>query len=81
VTHVDEQERLRRWRLILGAPSEQGLGIGLGTSDSAVDAAMAALYDTERTTELFCHIVNRWKSLGGWPLANPDETTDTEDEG
>ena len=43
--------------------------------------AHSALYDTERTTELFCHIVNRWKSLGGWPLANPDETTDTEDEG
>jgi len=36
--------------------------------------AHSALYDTERTTELFCHIVNRWKSLGGWPLATPDET-------
>ncbi|MNH29152.1 Ribonuclease T [compost metagenome] len=35
--------------------------------------AHSALYDTERTTLLFCHIVNRWKSLGGWPPANPDE--------
>ncbi len=26
--------------------------------------AHSALYDTERTTELFCHIVNRWKSMG-----------------
>lgn len=47
MTRVDEQERLRRWRLILGSPAEQGLGIGLGTSDTAIDAAMAALYDSE----------------------------------
>ena len=38
--------------------------------------AHSALYDTERTTELFCHIVNRWKSLGGWPPAHPDEVAD-----
>lgn len=26
-----------------------------------------ALYDTMKTAELFCAIVNRWKDLGGWP--------------
>lgn len=31
--------------------------------------AHSALYDTEKTAELFCHIVNKWKALGGWPLA------------
>jgi ribonuclease T len=30
--------------------------------------AHSALYDTERTAELFCEIVNKWKKLGGWPL-------------
>lgn len=30
--------------------------------------AHSALYDTEKTAELFCHIVNKWKALGGWPL-------------
>ncbi|SQI41035.1 Ribonuclease T [Leminorella richardii] len=30
--------------------------------------AHSALYDTERTTQLFCELVNRWKKLGGWPL-------------
>ncbi|WKE64377.1 ribonuclease T [Gallaecimonas kandeliae] len=30
--------------------------------------AHAADYDAERTAQLFCHIVNRWKDLGGWPL-------------
>jgi len=34
--------------------------------------AHSALYDTERTAELFCHIVNKWQSLGGWPLAETD---------
>jgi ribonuclease T len=31
--------------------------------------AHSALYDTERTAELFCHIVNRFQQLGGWPPA------------
>lgn len=29
--------------------------------------AHSALYDTQKTTELFCYMVNKWKSLGGWP--------------
>ena len=28
--------------------------------------AHSAAYDTERTAELFCDIVNRWKESGGW---------------
>lgn len=36
--------------------------------------AHSALYDTERTAELFCYIVNRWKALGGWPLPAAAET-------
>jgi len=39
--------------------------------------AHSALYDTERTAELFCHIVNKWQALGGWPMAIPDETLET----
>ncbi|MCU5772243.1 ribonuclease T [Erwiniaceae bacterium BAC15a-03b] len=31
--------------------------------------AHSALYDTEQTADLFCELVNRWKRLGGWPLA------------
>jgi len=31
--------------------------------------AHSALYDTEKTAELFCYIVNKWQELGGWPLA------------
>lgn len=31
--------------------------------------AHSAAYDAQKTAELFCLIVNRWQSLGGWPLA------------
>lgn len=31
-------------------------------------AAHSAAYDTQKTAELFCAIVNRYKNLGGWPL-------------
>lgn len=32
--------------------------------------AHSAAYDAERTAELFCGIVNRWKELGGWPASS-----------
>jgi ribonuclease T len=28
--------------------------------------AHSAAYDAERTADLFCEIVNRWKDCGGW---------------
>lgn len=40
--------------------------------------AHSALYDTQKTAELFCGIVNKWKALGGWPLC--DEPTCDKDE-
>lgn len=30
--------------------------------------AHSALYDAERTAELFCRIINKWQHLGGWPV-------------
>ena len=32
--------------------------------------AHSALYDTEKTAELFCYILNRWQSLGGLEAHN-----------
>nr|WP_255774735.1 ribonuclease T [Microbulbifer zhoushanensis] len=31
-------------------------------------SAHSAEYDAEKTAELFCGIVNKWRELGGWPL-------------
>ena len=38
--------------------------------------AHSAAYDAEKTADLFCGIVNRWKELGGFPppLIEPEET-------
>lgn len=41
--------------------------------------AHSALYDTQKTAELFCGIVNKWKALGGWPL-NDEPTSDKEED-
>jgi ribonuclease T len=30
------------------------------------ESAHSALYDAEKTAELFCRIVNRWQEMGGW---------------
>lgn len=35
--------------------------------------AHSAAYDTEKTAELFCLIINRWKELGGWALVDPSQ--------
>jgi Mg-chelatase subunit ChlD len=40
-----DEERLRRWRLILGGHEADGVGCSLGRDDEAIDRALAALYD------------------------------------
>jgi len=54
-----------------------GLAFGQTVLARACDAAgidfdgkqaHSALYDTVKTAELFCTIVNRWKDLGGWEM-------------
>ena len=41
------EERLRRWRLVLGG-SDDGTGADLSGDDAKVDAALAALYDSDQ---------------------------------
>ena len=38
-------ERLRRWRLVLGGQEADGVGVSLGDVDSAIDRALQALYE------------------------------------
>jgi Mg-chelatase subunit ChlD len=42
-----DEERRRRWRMVLGQPAEEPLGSGLTGRDAAIDAALAALYDED----------------------------------
>jgi Mg-chelatase subunit ChlD len=57
-------ERLRRWRLILGANEADGLGIGLTAADLAMDAALGALYDADRKGGLGASSPNVARWLG-----------------
>lgn len=45
---IDEQERLRRWRLVLGGDAADGTGCTLSIEDMRIDRALAALYDSDR---------------------------------
>ena len=60
--------------MVLGrdAFGHAGAGGSVGFADPEAGIAFdnneahSAAYDTERTAELFCDIVNRWKESGGW---------------
>lgn len=42
---MNDPERLRRWRLVLGSEPAAGLGVSLSTEDARMDEALEALYD------------------------------------
>lgn len=42
---TETDERLRRWRLVLGGNEADGVGCSLSVADAAIDRAMAALYE------------------------------------
>jgi Mg-chelatase subunit ChlD len=59
---IPPQERLRRWRMILGGGGADGIGIGLSADDIRIDNALEALYDSDRKGGLgsSCPSVPRW---------------------
>jgi Mg-chelatase subunit ChlD len=65
--HIAENERLRRWRLILGDSAQASCGLSLNDADLAIDRALAALYDPEGPGGLN----TREKSKGGSEASSP----------
>jgi len=59
-----EDERLRRWRLILGGDENDGVGFDLRGADLAMDRALAALYDADRKGGLGSSAPNVARWLG-----------------
>lgn len=45
-------------------------GCELAGLDFCNKAAHSAAYDAEKTADLFCLMVNRYKALGGWPVTS-----------
>ncbi|MCK6544490.1 VWA domain-containing protein [Myxococcota bacterium] len=48
---TSDEERLRRWRLVLGGDEAEGTGASLSGEDQRRDRALAALYDAEKRPE------------------------------
>ena len=72
---IDEKERLRRWRLVLGGAAEarsdegaqagagEGIGISLSGNDLGMDSVLEALYDADKSNVGMgssMPTVNRW---------------------
>jgi Mg-chelatase subunit ChlD len=59
---IDEQERMRRWRLVLGGGEADGTGCQLSGGDAGMDKTLQALYDSERSAGLGSSSpnVSRW---------------------
>src|SRR6266568_1554632 len=78
MTTIEESERLRRWRLVLGGESEgskgtgtgqgqeagEGIGISLTGDDARMDSALEALYDSDRSAGLGSSAPNVTRWLG-----------------
>jgi Mg-chelatase subunit ChlD len=45
---TQEEEQIRKWRLILGGEQNDGTGFKLGKTDLQMDGALSALYDSDR---------------------------------
>ncbi len=57
-------ERLRRWRLLLGGDNADGTGFGLSGADVGIDRALGALYNSDRSAGLGSSAPNVARWLG-----------------
>jgi Mg-chelatase subunit ChlD len=59
---IDDEQAARRWRLILGGEEADGIGCALNLSDTRMDKALQALYDSDRKGGLGSSApnVSRW---------------------
>lgn len=61
---LNDKERLRRWRLILGGAEADGTNLQLSGNDLIIDRALSALYDSERRGGLGSSAPNIARWLG-----------------
>ena len=59
-----DENRLRRWRLILGGGDADGTGCGLSGTDRGMERVLAALYDSDRQGNLGSSAPNVARWLG-----------------
>src|SRR5919202_6217828 len=61
---IDETERLRRWRLVLGGAAAESTDVTLAGADVQMDRVLEALYDAERSAGLGSSAPNVTRWLG-----------------
>ncbi|GHO96230.1 VWA domain-containing protein [Reticulibacter mediterranei] len=81
---IDEQERLRRWRLVLGKSAGESMGgaggdgagdgMALSGRDKGMDSVLEALYDTDRSAGLGSSSPNVARWLGDIRTYFPSST-------
>src|SRR5215471_4229869 len=76
---INETERLRRWRLVLGKDSAQGMGsegegFTLGDRDQGMDGVLDALYNSDRSAGLGSSSPNVARWLGDIRTYFPSST-------
>jgi len=64
ISNPQSDERLRRWRLLLGGDECDGTGLTLAGADLAMDRALQALYDSDRQGNLGSSAPNVARWLG-----------------
>jgi Mg-chelatase subunit ChlD len=65
---LSSEERLHRWRLVLGAAEKSdGIGCGLSAEEQRIDAALSALYDAHGTGD-----AGRGKRSAGLGASSPN---------
>lgn len=52
MSSISQEERLRRWRLLLGGKQSDGTGLNLSGKDLQMDSTLEALYDSDRSAGL-----------------------------
>src|SRR4051794_37891463 len=52
---IEDEERLRRWRLVLGGPAGETTGASLSGADLRMDQVLASLYEQEKDQKRVGH--------------------------
>lgn len=64
MTDPKDEQRLRRWRLVLGEPAGEEIGLRLAGDDLRIDSVLEALYDSDRRGGLGASSPNIARWLG-----------------
>jgi hypothetical protein len=69
---LQQNDNLKRWRMMLGGDDADGTGVGLSGKDAQMDAALGALYEFERKQKFEYKNPDEASKKGGTEGSNPN---------